>query len=138
MTDLAQQIREQLDGWAPPADGGPPPQFVEILDPGDLTQEQIEDWQQRWDEIMVTAVDRSLHILATAPRFYPGFEQMRAAILAAVELHEGADEELLTVDGGAEWGKTCQECHGGDLFGSSPCATLKAIAKALGIEVDHG
>jgi hypothetical protein len=109
VSDLAQQIRERLDGFAPPADDGPPPQFVEILDPGDLTQEQIEDWQRRWDDVMVTAADMSLHILATAPRFYPGFEQMRAALLAVLD----------AADADSEW-------------------ILHCVAKALGIEVDRG
>jgi hypothetical protein len=91
--DLPQRIRAQLDGWAPPFDGGPPPQFVEILDPGDLTPEQIDEWQQKWGDVLVTADDKSLHILASAPRFYPGFEQMRAGLLAVLEMYRRIDED---------------------------------------------
>lgn len=124
MTDLSQQIRERLDGFAPPADDGPPPQFVEILDPGNLTQEQIEDWQRRWDEVMVTAADKSMHVLATAPRFYPGFEQMRDAIIGAVHAVHIADDEDVT-----DWQRG---------YRSAADNALRAIAEKLGIEADHG
>jgi len=84
VADRAQQIRERLDGFAPPT-GEPPPQFVEILDPGTQTPEEIERWQQQWDEPLGTPGEHPMQILATAPRFYPGFEQMRAALLAMLD-----------------------------------------------------
>ena len=136
MADLAQQIRERLDGWAPPTDGGPPPQFVEILDPGDLTQEQIEEWQRHWDEVMVTAADKSLHILAAPPRFYPGFEQMRDVLLAILELHPATPAGVP----GKPHLANCTHCRDTGWMGPEvpwPCPTLLAIAEKLGIEVDR-
>lgn len=97
MTELTRLIRDRLDGWAPPIDDGPPQQFVEILDPGDLTQEQIREWHERWDEVLVRAADQSLHILATAPRFYPGFEQMRDALLTVLDLHPPTDLTVVAI-----------------------------------------
>jgi hypothetical protein len=140
VSDLAQQIRERLDGWAPPAGDGPPPQFVEILDPGDLTQEQIEDWQRRWDDVMVTADDKSLHILASAPRFYPGFEQMRAALLAVLDLSQRCEQILDTAMGPNSVAQGAEEVRIERARNIAACRVLRMgvreIAKELGIEVE--
>jgi hypothetical protein len=133
VADLAAQIRARLDELDAPL---LPPRFREA--PADVSPEEIERWQTVFDGLAAGAPVHRVVILPRGATWQPLPDPRNAAIRAAVELHEGADDELLSVDGGAEWGKTCQECHGGDLFGSSPCATLKAIAKALGIEVPDG
>lgn len=127
MPDLAQHIRERLEGWAPPLGDEPPNQFVEVVDPGDLTPEQVEQWHRRWDEVVGTAAEMQLHVLTTAPRFYPGFEQMRAALLTVVDLH---------VPAAAPFSGECKVC--GAYFEYPvrwPCPTFKGIAQGLGIEV---
>lgn len=117
MPDLDQQIRAQLDGWAPPA-GRPPLQFVEVVDQAVTDPEYAEEWQQRWDGIMATAEGMSLPVLAVPPRFYPGFEQMRAALTAVLDVTDPDREGYPDCD--------CSTCVHKRVTG--------AIARALGIE----
>lgn len=64
-----------------------------------------------------------------------GVEEMRAALLAVLELHDAVDVEQVEPDGGAVWGNVCVEC-GTESLGSYPCPTVRAIAEELGVEVD--
>ncbi len=111
MTDLAQQIRDRLDGLTPasftfeyPAGWtdeqreqfnaefkatktAVPPAFLEPVEP--LLPEEIERWQQAWEELLPEGARvHPIRILPSGPRFFPGFEQMRDAILAVVDYAE--------------------------------------------------
>jgi hypothetical protein len=117
MPDLAQQIRDRLDGLEPtpapevsfPAHwtaaqcaqwvddyeatkvgGFPasvPPAFVEPAEPA--SPEEIERWQKAWDDLLPEGARvQPIRILPSGTRFFPGFEQMRAAILAVVDYTE--------------------------------------------------
>ena len=108
MSDLAQQIRDRLDGLAPasptvefPKDwkdeqrekfkaefdaalAAVPPVFLEPVEP--LTPEEIERWQKSWDELLPEgATVHQIRMLPPGPKVYPGFEQMRAALLAVID-----------------------------------------------------
>lgn len=131
MADLAQQIRERLDGWAPPAGEAPGPPFVEIVGTGHLTPEQIEAWQQEWDRLLEEARHQPMQLLVHQTKFYPGFEQMRDALLAALELHDEGDGHLCPAE---IVGYSVQRWHDAD----DPCPTKVAIAEKLGIEVHDG
>lgn len=164
MSDLAQQIRERLDGWAPEPfmftlpedwteeqrdefrseleDGringmpegprrpprshdypfGCPAEIQAATEPA--SPEEIERWQQAWDKLLAEgATFHSLRVLPPGPLAYPGFEQMRDAILAALDLH---------ADDGVGF---CRECS--DEFPAPrPCPTLRIIAEKLGIGVE--
>lgn len=129
MTDLAQQIREKLDGIAAP---GPLIEFPETMTAEDrqafrdawltqpvpriytapavgrpLTDDEMDEWERKWDAVFIDLPQQPLKILPPGRKFYPGFEQMRAALLAVLDA-DGTDGE-------DEWVAHC-------------------IAKALGIE----
>jgi hypothetical protein len=86
--------------------------------------EEIEHWQQMRDKLIAEgATFHPLRVLPPGPLAYPGFEQMRGAILAALDLH---------ADDGVGF---CRECS--DEFPAPrPCPTLRAIAEKLGIEIE--
>lgn len=158
-TDLAQQIRDWLDGLAPasltfefPAgwtDGqreqfnaefkaaGPvvPPVFLEPAEPP--LPEEIERWHQAFDELLPEGARvHQIRVLPSGPRFYPGFEQMRDAVLAVLDLHAANRGS----SGAATWAD-CAHCRNTNWGGPDvpwPCETVEAMAKALGIEVSDG
>jgi hypothetical protein len=171
MPDLAQQIRERLDGWAPastviefPEDwtaeqrdkfrtdfedagrgwrlaprafeypfGSP---FSGLADREPATPEEIERWQRTWDELLAEgATFHPIKVLPPRPRVYPGFEQMRTALLAVLDLTEtlakyGPIRVPDTVEGrtrltqAAAWQEAME-------------AAVNMIAEKLGIEVEH-
>lgn len=175
MLDLAQQIRERLDGWAPepftftlPEDwteeqrdefraeledgriGGvpkrprrPPRSFdYPVGGPIDgltgaepATPEEIERWQQAWDKLIAEgATFHPIKVLPPGPLAYPGYEQMRAAIIAALDLHKPkedgecaycVDEDSISSWGGVAW-----------YHEDAPCPTVRVIAEKLGIGVE--
>lgn len=85
MTDLAQRIRERLDGFAP----APLPDDTHALFAYTTFSELSEEDSERWAEAFQQTVGDELSWgklirLPSAPKFYPGFEQMRAALLAEI------------------------------------------------------
>lgn len=72
-----------------------------------------------------------------------GFDEMRVALLAVLDLHKRHDKGLGY--GSREEGgygtvpDVCGECGKIDEYAQKwPCPTVRAIAKALGVEVDGG
>lgn len=154
MSDLAQRIRDRLDGLAPApltvefpkgwtdeqreqfkaefkaTPAAVPPVFLEPAEPP--SPEEIEAWQKSWDELLPEgATVQQIRILPPGPKAYPGFEQMRDALLAVVGGHESApagtylDDELPLI---------CVECsHGRYDEVPWPCPELLVIAEKLGI-----
>lgn len=110
MPDLTQQIRERLDA---------PGVVVEVPDTEPWTVEQIEAFRRELREQFGTGV-RIVPLDPPSDTATPG--QMRAALLAVLVEHE------LCGNGYGPCDKTgiCV-----------PCRTQRAIAKALGIEVDR-
>lgn len=128
--DLATRIRERLDGWAPPE-----PWLNQFADAEPRTPEELaalaEDLSRA---IEAGAFAGPVLVLPPSPRFYPGFEQMRAAILAALDAHPRRDGGVQGRPDIADCG-TCLEVWPGYCEHVSwPCDTIEAIAKALGIE----
>jgi hypothetical protein len=101
------------------------------------TPEEIEHWQQAREKLLAEgAAFRPLRVLPPGPLAYPGFEQMRDAILAALELHKPkvdgecaycVDEESISSYGELLW-----------YHEDAPCPTVRVIAEKLGIGAsDH-
>lgn len=64
-----------------------PPAFLEPAEPA--SPEDAERWQRAWGDLLPEgATVHQLRILPPGPRFYPGFEQMRDAILAVLDFAE--------------------------------------------------
>ena len=86
--------------------------------------EEIERWQQVRDKLIAEgATFHPIKLLPPEPLAYPGFEQMRDAIIAALDLH---------ADDGVGF---CRECS--DEFPAPrPCPTLRIIAEKIGIEIE--
>lgn len=106
MADLAAQIRERLDGWAPPE-----PWVTQFADgPENPTPEEVVNFAEELSRAIEEGKFAGpIVVLPPSPKFYPGFEQMRDALLALLD--EAYPDNA--------WIAHC-------------------IAKALGIEVDHG
>jgi hypothetical protein len=185
MPDLAQQIRDRLDGWAPaPVAFSFPEDWTEqqrdefrskledgrigaipehprqaprtfdypfgrpagIQDAETATPEEIEHWQQAWDELLAKgATFHPIKVLPPGPRVYPGFEQMRDALLTVLKKHphyHAADESSRHVETlGYPHDFGCGKCHASmrgsrDLNGLGWCETVTDIASALRIEAD--
>lgn len=153
MSDLVQRICDRLDGLAPAsltvefpkdwtdeqrekfkaefkaANAAVPAAFLEPAEP--LSPEEIEAWQKSWDELLPEgATVHQIRMLPPGLKVYPGFEMMRAALLAVVEY------------------ATPGEPHPGDSRDHAEKATdaeveavlahvLGLIAEGLGIEVDR-
>lgn len=108
MSDLAQRIRDRLDGLAPApltvefpkgwtdeqrerfnaefkaTNAAVPAAFLEPAVPP--SPEEIEAWQKSWDELLPEgATVHQIRWLPPGPKVYPGFEQMRDTLLAVVE-----------------------------------------------------
>lgn len=95
MSDLIAQIRDRLDGWAPalrehglPLDATLPAAFLVRRDDELLSPAEIEAWQKQWDEMSAGSKSAPIRVLPPGPRFYPGYEQMRDAVLAVLEFAE--------------------------------------------------
>lgn len=124
--DLTTQIRERLDGWAPPE-----PWLNQFADAEPRTPDEpaalAEDLGRA---IEAGAFSGPVLVLPPSPRSYPGFEQMRAALLAVLDRHapdsSGDCPRCMTV-----WPE-------GTFHETAPCDEVEAIAEKLGIEVDHG
>lgn len=152
MGDLAKQICDRLDGLAPqpftfelPADwtaeqreqfnaefkathAAMPPAFIEPAEP--LSSEEIERWQEQWEELLPEGARvHTIQILPPGPRFYPGFEQMRAALTAIVDLHVFETERHV------DRVPYCAECTRAQGTFVHECGELRLIAEKLGIEV---
>jgi hypothetical protein len=156
MTDLAQQIRDRLDGIGPasftfeyPAGWtdeqreqfnaefkatktAVPPAFLEPVEP--LLPEEIERWQKAFDESLPEGARvHPIRILPPGPRFYPGFEQMRDAILAMVDYTQPGD--VFPSEGDSR-------DHAEKAIDAEVEAQLarvrELIAEKLGVEVDDG
>lgn len=156
MGDLAKQICDRLDGLAPqpftfelPADwtaeqrdqfnaefkatrAAMPPAFIEPAEP--LSPEEIERWQEQWDELLPEGARvHTIRMLPPGPAPYPGFGQMRDAILAVVNYaqpgepfpgeRDGRDHAEKAIDAEVE---------------AQLASVLGLIAETLGIEVDRG
>lgn len=127
MPDLTQQIRERLDGLAPEVgDAERPMMFLEA--PPSVSPEEVEVWQRKWDELFGDGAPGPMRILPATPRFYPGFEQMRDAILAVVEMHRRNSEDWTHIsetayEAGRRWALE---------------QAVAEIAEKLGVEVDRG
>lgn len=105
MADLAQKIRDRLDGFAPerPAPrehgfsvGTPgaeplPAAFITRLDDDPMSPQEIEAWQKQWDALLADSAFSPIRVLPPGPKVYPGFEQMRDALLAVVDYTEPGD-----------------------------------------------
>lgn len=159
MSDLAQQIRDRLGGLAPasltvefPKDwtdeqreqfkaefkatpAAVPPVFLEPAEP--LSPEAMERWQETFDELLPEgATVHQIRILPPGPRFYPGFEQMRDAILGVLDEHQPVPCGNVRHDRGD--GQHCAVCEYDDIERSWwPCPTVRAIVEKLGIEVGN-
>lgn len=130
MADLDQQIRARLDGWLPEMPPGEAPaMFLEPAHP--LSPDEIERWQKEFDDLL-GGESLGMRILPPGPRFYPGFEQMRDAILAALELHKSKDDGecafCVDEDSISSWGELVWYHE------DAPCPTVRTIAEKLGIE----
>lgn len=126
MSDVAARIRERLDAFATA-----PAHFTEA--PEDATPEDVATWQAHWDALFA-AGDAELHRLVMLPhtaRFEPLPDPRNAALLAVLELHEGEDGAPHECPGR-------DPAHGHVTDYERNCATLRAIAAKLGIEVDRG
>lgn len=143
MPDLAQQIRERLEAWAP-VDPLAPASMVAFSFTTDehLSPEDAETWRAAWTRAHGEPPNDRLHI-AYSGRFYPGFTQMKAAILAAVDEHQQAYALVWDVPRPPSgeprrelhpW-CSCQEHDGMTDDERWPCRTLRAIAAALGIAI---
>lgn len=70
-----------------------------------------------------------------------GFDEMRAALLAVLDLHRPREDEWLQVRGlDGTVRRPCRQCSGLGTGGMItaiyyPCQTVSAIAKGLGIEL---
>ena len=113
--NLAQRIRDRLDTWAMPGVKWLP-MMSGITEDGHLADFEA--------------------YLAKAREFDPAdgpkpFEQMRAALLAILDLHKPHPVN--------DRPPYCDQCVGGyEGVEEWPCPTVRLIAKQLGIEVDGG
>jgi hypothetical protein len=136
VNDIAQQIRDRLDDWAPThADSGHqlPSAFIALQ--RDVTVEEATAWQAKWDELMADATIEPMRLLPAGPRFYAGFEQMRAALLAVLDEHQPEQVDYPDADGESRSSADCVACDTGGVSNSWPCSTVTRMAKELGIEV---
>ena len=90
MPDLSQQIRERLDGLGP----GP---AVDVGFPEPVTPEEREQWREAFVAEFAKARTQPLKILPSGQRFYPGFELLRDALLAVVDLEHDVRVHGLTI-----------------------------------------
>lgn len=129
--DLDAEIRARLAGWAPVVapEGYPRPLFT-LAHEDNLSPEESAKWRAAWERMNGEPPSGKFHIMHSG-LFWPGFEQMQGAIIAALDLHK------------PEWNggrRICWHCvypMGGDNV-DWPCETVEEIAKALGIEVGGG
>lgn len=126
MIDLAQQIRDRLDGLAEL-----PAAFLEVSDA--VTPEEIEKWQKAWDEML--ADQPKVQILPPTARFESASDRMRDALLAVVGLHRPETVDYVSVDHDSRISTDCTECDAGGVPDGWPCTTLRTVAEKLGIEV---
>lgn len=97
--------------------------------------EEIERWQQAWDKLITEgATFHPIKVPPPGPLAYPGYEQMRDAILAALDLHKPkedgecaycVDEDSISSYGELLW-----------YHEDVPCPTVRVIAEKLGIGVE--
>lgn len=85
MADLAQQIRDRLDGFENGPSGPLPAVFMAVRRTDPVPPAEAEAWRACWDELLADLMLEPVRFLPPLPRHYPGFEQMRDAILAVLE-----------------------------------------------------
>lgn len=121
MPDLDAAIRSRLDGWLPA------PRRVEypFWCAPPLTTEQKDElvaaFEAEWKDVVEHRV-----VALPRPRHYPGFDEMRDAVVAVLDMHApvyGAYPECLDGAPGYEAERV-----------EAPCRTVLAIAEKLGID----
>lgn len=140
--DLTARIRERLEGWA-----APDAWVRAFAETQPRTPEEIDAFAR----IIQDAITAPVVVMPPGPRFYPGFTQMQAALLAVLDGHEPVhydgvveyayrEEPVFSADGTPrglvrvrgeplppDWCATC--CT------SVPCDLVRDVARELGIAI---